>query len=147
MISATVLSNYIVTEAYHRGEPVTQLKLQKILYYIQGKNLAINHKPLFPEDIRAWPYGPVVREVYVKYVSYGALPLTSDTKEQTPHLSILEKKIVDSVLDEKLALSASTLADMTMHESPWLEHAEEVKNGSTPIIAIDRMQQFFTNHE
>ena len=102
MVSATDLSNYIVLEAYRRGRPITQLKLQKILYYIQGKHLALYRKPLFPEDIEAWAYGPVVREVYIKYVSYGALPLKPDTREDIPRLSQLEKACVDSVLDEKL---------------------------------------------
>ena len=144
MISATDLSNYIVSEAYRRGMPITQLKLQKILYYIQGKYLALYRRPLFPEDIEAWVYGPVVREVYVKYVSNGALPLKPDSKGSTPNLSQEEKECVDSVLDEKLAFSASTLVGMTHSESPWLEHAEEVKNGAKPTITIDRIYRFFT---
>lgn len=36
MISATDLSNYIVNEAYQRGKPITQLKLQKILSTLVG---------------------------------------------------------------------------------------------------------------
>ncbi len=144
MVSAIDLSNYIVYEAYQRGKHITQLKLQKILYYVQGKYLALYRSPLFPEDIEAWAYGPVVREVYVKYVSNGALPLKPDGKELMPNLSQQEKDCVDSVLDEKLAFSASALVGMTHSETPWLEHAEEVKNGAKPTITIDRIYRFFT---
>ena len=144
MVSATDLSNYIVHEAYLRGKPLTQLKLQKILYYIQGKYLALYRKPLFPEDIEAWAYGPVVREVYVKYVSNGALPLKPDKKGNMPDLSQQEKECIDAVLDEKLDFSASTLVGMTHNESPWLEHAEEVKSGGKPTITTDRIYRFFT---
>lgn len=143
MISATDLSNYIVLEAYQRGKPITQLKLQKILYYIQGKHLALYRKPLFPEDIEAWAYGPVVREVYIKYVSCGALPLKPDSRDSLPSLTQSEKECVDSVLDEKLSYAASTLVGMTHSEAPWLEHAEEVKNGIKPTIDINRIYRFF----
>ena len=143
MISATDLSNYIVYEAYQRGKPITQLKLQKILYYIQGKYLALHRSPLFPEDIEAWTYGPVVRKVYVKYVSNGALPLKPDIKESMPNLSEQEKECVNAVLNEKLDFSASTLVGITHNEAPWLEHAEEVKNGAKPTISIDRIYRFF----
>lgn len=144
MVSAKDLSNYIVLEAYRRGMPITQLKLQKILYYIQGKYLALYRRPLFPEDIEAWAYGPVVREVYVKYVSNGALPLKPDSKDIIPNLSQQEKDCVDAVLDEKLAFSASALVGMTHNETPWLEHAEEVKSEGKPTITIDRIYRFFT---
>ncbi len=39
---------------------VTPLKLQKLLYYCQGYALALTGKPLFPEPVEAWRYGPVV---------------------------------------------------------------------------------------
>lgn len=147
MVSATELSNYIVAESYRRGMPITQLKLQKILYYIQGKYLALYRKPLFPENIEAWTYGPVVREVYVKYVSNGALPLKPNNKEIEPCLAIEDKNCVDAVLDEKLSYSPSALVEMSHNEMPWLEHAEEVKNGNKPMISNDRIYRFFTEVE
>lgn len=144
MISAIDLSVYVVYEACQRGISITQLKLQKILYYIQGKYLALYHRPLFRENIEAWAYGPVVREVYVKYVSKGALPLKLDVSDPIPQLNTLEKRCIDSVLDEKLQYSASALVRMTHAESPWAEHADEVRKGEKPIIALDRLYHFFS---
>ena len=43
---------------------VTNLSLNKLLYFAQGHSLAENGKPLFDEPIEAWQYGPVVPSVY-----------------------------------------------------------------------------------
>ena len=39
------------------GDVITNLKLQKLVYYAQGFSLAINNRPLFNEQIRAWQHG------------------------------------------------------------------------------------------
>lgn len=39
-------------------EFISNLKLQKLLYYEQGYHLAIFDTPLFDADIEAWMYGP-----------------------------------------------------------------------------------------
>ena len=49
---------------------ISNLKLQKLLYYAQGCYLAIKGKPLFFEKILAWAHGPVVNEVYQEYKHY-----------------------------------------------------------------------------
>lgn len=43
------------------------MKLQKLLYYVQGFHIAVFNRPLFNEDIEAWMYGPVVPAVYEYY--------------------------------------------------------------------------------
>ena len=53
------------------GDLLTNLKLQKMLYYEQGFHLAYFNEPLFEEPIEAWQYGPVVPVVYNYYKSRG----------------------------------------------------------------------------
>lgn len=53
------------------SELLSNMKLQKLLYYQQGFHLAYFGTPLFNEDIVAWQYGPVVPEVYEAYKSFG----------------------------------------------------------------------------
>ena len=48
-------------------EYITNLKLQKLLYYVQAISLQVFEKLAFKEKIMAWSYGPVVNEVYQKY--------------------------------------------------------------------------------
>lgn len=46
---------------------ISNLKLQKLLYYAQGCYLALKNEPLFNEQIVNWAHGPVVEEIYHKY--------------------------------------------------------------------------------
>lgn len=57
-------------------DDISNLKLQKLLYYAQGCYLAMYDAPLFKEDIVAWAHGPVVREVYDEYKAYGSGGIT-----------------------------------------------------------------------
>ena len=54
-----------------QGDMMTNLRLQKLLYFAQGWHLARYGKPLFDDDIEAWQYGPVVPSVYNAYKQYG----------------------------------------------------------------------------
>lgn len=60
-------------EERRRGnyQSLTNLKLQKLLYYSQGFYLAIYNKPLFPDRIEAWVHGPTVPSVYKRLQRYG----------------------------------------------------------------------------
>ena len=49
------------------GEYISNLKLQKLLYYAQGSFLAVTDSPLFDDPIVAWQHGPVVESVYHEY--------------------------------------------------------------------------------
>lgn len=54
-------------------EGITNLKLQKVLYFAQVYYLAKLGKPFFRENLEAWNYGPVVPEVYRKFKRIGAI--------------------------------------------------------------------------
>ena len=63
MYAAHDVATYIISEYWKRGEIITNLKLQKILYYIQGYAYRFCNMAAFSEDIYKWPYGPVVPDV------------------------------------------------------------------------------------
>lgn len=50
---------------------IDQMKLYKLVYYAQAWWLAHNDSPLFVEDVKAWPWGPVVPELYGHFKSAG----------------------------------------------------------------------------
>ena len=72
MYSALDIAKYIIDYSNRRDTPVSNLQLQKILYYIQMNFYRRLNKPAFNEDIEAWRYGPVVSSVYNVYCMYGA---------------------------------------------------------------------------
>jgi len=64
--------------------PVDQMKLQKLLFYAHAWFLAIFNQPLFDEDFEAWPWGPVVRDVYYQTRDCGRSPVTKFLSRLTP---------------------------------------------------------------
>jgi len=75
MYNALDLSRYIVTKCIEDHHPISNLQLQKILYYIQREFLK-NGEIAFPDEIEAWQFGPVVPNVYYYFCGYGAMPIS-----------------------------------------------------------------------
>ena len=76
------IANQLLVKAYRAsdGELMTNLKLQKMLYYQQGFHLAYFGTPLFDDEIEAWMYGPVVPSVYNHYKGNGRNGIISDNE-------------------------------------------------------------------
>lgn len=58
--------------------PIDQMKIQKLVYYAHAWWLAYKGEPLFDDDIQAWPWGPVVRNIYGEFRHCGRSPITID---------------------------------------------------------------------
>ena len=55
MLSAQDIADYLLAFVNRdEGELLSNLKLQKLLYYAQGFYLALYDKPLFEDRIEAW---------------------------------------------------------------------------------------------
>lgn len=117
------------------GDTISNLKLQKLLYYAQGFYIAINNKPLFKEDLLRWEYGPVVREVYDEYSSNGANPLP--VPEGEVKLAEKEKELIRNVWKVYGQFSAWRLKDMTHNEMPW----KSTKRNC--VISLAKLKSFF----
>jgi uncharacterized phage-associated protein len=136
MASAAEVAKYII-----KSLPVDNLKLQKLLYYSQAVHLVLNDKaPLFPEDIEAWDYGPVVPPVYREYKPYGfdILP----PADEPVNLGLNELRAVDMTLSCFGELSGSALINQTHFEDPWKSVYRPGKRPSG-IISLDSMYDFF----
>ena len=68
-IGAKIVARWFVNHADRAsGEAITQLKLQKLVYYADAWFLANFDEPLIKEDFEAWAHGPVVpAEVVAKF--------------------------------------------------------------------------------
>lgn len=99
------------------SEYITPLKLQKLLYYVQGLALHIYNKPAFEDKILAWSYGPVVEEIYYKYKSKRRSPISSVANA----VKVCEglENIIEIVINTYGKYSAGSLIDLTHDEEPW----------------------------
>lgn len=74
MYAALEISKYIIDKCTKEKCPISNLQLQKILYYIQ-KDFLQHELIAFSEEIEAWQFGPVVPIVYRQYCGFGAMPI------------------------------------------------------------------------
>lgn len=120
------------------GEALTNLKLQKLLYYQQGFHLAFFGTPLFDEDVEGWMYGPVVPCVYDEYAKYGSssLPFNGDAV----HLTDEEEELFNEVFDAYREFSAIGLMNRTHKEKPWLSVSPHDRG---TVISKESMQEYF----
>jgi uncharacterized phage-associated protein len=120
MYSALDLAKYFIKLASPEEEDfMTNLKLQKLLYYAQGFHLALYEKPLFSEQIEAWQYGPVVPEVYHLYKPFKSNALPHPDDFNLDHYDPETRELLDEVYDVYGQYTAPTLARLTHQEKPW----------------------------
>ena len=101
------------------GDLMTNLRLQKLLYFAQGWHLARYGRPLFDDDIEAWRLGPVVRSVYNEYKAYGKSGIDGDLPD-TDAFTEDEFSLLLDVAREYEKYGTSHLIDMThVPGSPW----------------------------
>ena len=110
MYSALDLSKYIVTKCVKDGYPISNLQLQKILYYIQ-KEFLQNGTVAFADDIEAWQFGPVVPDVYYQFCGYGAMPITREYDDAIIHLD--DAETIDNIIVTKRALNPWDMVNET----------------------------------
>ena len=121
-----------------QGDSITNLKLQKLLYYLQGLWLAYYGVPLFEDDIEAWMYGPVVPSVYDAFKERGNRAI-EPTEEELPLDTADEESFFREVYDTYSQFSAVALMGMTHGEAPW--STTSVGRGS--VIGKDKLMEFF----
>lgn len=77
-IKAIDCAAYLVEYAKSKGNPISNLQLQKMLFFAQVDYMTSHQgNRLFDDSIYAWQYGPVIPQVYNAYSCYGGSPIQS----------------------------------------------------------------------
>lgn len=114
-----IANKIIINTDSDKGDIVSNLKLQKMMYYLQGFNLAFFEEKLFDEDIEAWQYGPVVPVVYNNFKSFGKGAITVSNEIEEVILNDEQEDVFKQVLEEYGKFNAIRLMEMTHQELPW----------------------------
>ena len=143
MYSVYDIANFFRATAADRdaGELLTHLKLQKLCYYAQGFNLAINGEPLFPQRIEAWQHGPVVPDLWHKYRGYAWAPIKPPDEFDADDYDPDTQQLLADVYAAYGQFSAWKLRDMTHEEQPW---AEAWAKGPNSEITQQALREYFT---
>lgn len=122
MATASDVAKYFLTLSQpDEGDYVSNLKLQKLVYYAQGFHLALHGRPLFPDRIEAWEHGPVVPDLYHAYKGHGAEGIPIPVGFDPERLTGEQRSLLDEVWNVYGQFSAWKLRNMTHEEPPWKE--------------------------
>lgn len=116
------------------GEPITAMKLQKLVYYSQAWSVVWDEAPLFDDPIEAWANGPVVRSLFNAHT--GEFMVGKEPNGDGRNLADYQRETVDAVLDAYGHKTAPWLSDLTHREEPWREARAGLPDGERGNVEI-----------
>lgn len=150
---ATAVANELLDRASAEGVKLTQINIQKLVYFAHGWNLAWTGKPLILDLIEAWQYGPVVRTLYSQFRRFGSSPITTKAVEFSMNsLGTVEtsvpllddsyaKNVVGAVWQQYGRLQPFKLVELTHAPgSPW----ESARQRGDTYISNDEIHRYFS---
>lgn len=118
------IANAFIRKAQQEGRgDLTPMKLLKLVYIAHGWSLGLNNKPLFLEEVEAWKYGPVIRELYHSVKHYKNRPIEHPLPEPTETaIDSKDQALLDRVWEVYGSKDGITLSSITHRDgSPWSE--------------------------
>lgn len=151
MIDSALLADYIL----ERHGPMSHLKLQKLLYLVEGYHLAYYGTSLIEDNFEAWTHGPVSRKVFDllkdKSKLYADLKFEPKTGRLVPSEEIAMFLTQDQLdlVNEVLALydreSGFELEALTHSQMPWIKARAGIPlhEKCTNVISKHDMRDYF----
>jgi len=139
MYSAHSIAIYIINWCNNHSIRITNLKLQKLLYFLQGEIVKQTGIKLIREDFYAWQLGPVIPEVYNAFSMYSS----STIPKQELNISIDPQlvKHIEVVLLKYAKRSTWDLVDLSHCQDPWKYNYQIF--GDRAIIPFKSIEDFF----
>lgn len=140
MFEALSIAKYAITKCVKDGCPISNLQLQKILYYIQKLFLG-RGKVAFYDKIEAWQFGPVVPTVYYRFCGYGAMPIVMSYDTELTDAGAEDIKEIDRIIEEKRALPPWDLVAETHQKGGAWDYVYHNKSSGSKEITIELIRQ------
>jgi uncharacterized phage-associated protein len=143
MITALDVSKFLISLQEPEESDLSNLKLQKLVWYCLGFYGALTGKKLFADEVKAWEHGPVVPTLYHELKKYGRNPVEIEIEIE------IDSNFEDKFDKEQLEVlrevnevfgkySAWKLRNMTHEEEPWISHEARAES-----IPFDEMVTYF----
>ncbi|SRR5258708_25052480 len=155
---AASIANELLDLSNQAGRKITQIEIQKLVYFAHGWNLALTNQPLIGEFIEAWQYGPVVRTLYDAFKKFGSDPITEKAvswrmgsngkfmcetpviQSEAPAQDFYSRELVSKIWQKYGSLAPFKLVEIThLPDSPWRQAFEQRK----PYIPNENIQAYF----
>ena len=144
-MNAVDIAKYIVDKCITDNQLITNLALQKILFFIQKEFLKQTDNVAFYDEIQAWKYGPVVPAAYRVFCAFGAKPIFFNAKDYDIKFSKEAKKIIDDVTNEKREVDVFKLVRETHKENGAWKKAFD--KGTGTVITKEMILEEIKNEQ
>lgn len=139
---AKEVSLYVIDWAHKHRSEITNLRLQKLLYFIQGENVRINHSRLIKEDFYSWRLGPVIPSVYDEYCVYSSFVIPQSVAKFMPkNFSKSEIYAMELALRKYNRYTTWELVDISCSQDPW-KYSFQIF-GDKALIPYKIMEEYF----
>ena len=137
------VADWFIRFAHEVGDPITNLRLQKLVYYAQAWYLALHGRRLMPARFQAWVHGPVCPPLYHRFRGYAWNPITEAV--QAPELPQEVEAHLREIMEVYGGYSAWDLERLTHAEAPWQTARGDLPPdaASTAVISEDEMGRFY----
>ena len=133
----------VALEIERRLPGVGEVKLHKLLYYVQGYHLAWEQGPAFAEDIEAWELGPVVARLW-RNRKNRILDKIGRSSRSSGALPDSVRDITANVISRFGKMSGTDLIKATHAEDPWCQVTDEGQNIANQVISHQSLVDFFS---
>lgn len=137
------ICNYIISYCNRKDYPISNLKLQKILYFLQAYFLVVTGRSCFPEPIEAWEFGPVVPVAYKCWSAYPfSIPYVFyDPFDDKGQIVMEDRIMIERLVYHLKSFTAYDLTKASMKQSPWRETFKE--NEEYKVIPNELIKDYF----
>lgn len=157
--SALEVARHIINYANSSDQLLSNLKLQKLLYFVQAEFLTSQGRTCFTDDIEAWNFGPVVPAVFREFKIFGSFHIPPVKHyyvedESQPYnfrrvvfydieITDEDKTVIDEVVDYFADCSSVELTDLTQKQLPWQNaYIKHLKI----VISPQSIKEYFTKN-
>ena len=135
------VANFIIDIAIEKDNPVTNLKLQKIMFFLQGYCLSKYNTPLIDGSFSKWRYGAVEEDVYIEFKNNGSFPITYEYKVMNIKDGVIYVRPVrmdnnvlnsgiahelEEIIDKLIDIESWKLAEIVFSHSSWKDFKDEI---------------------
>lgn len=144
MLKAIDVANFFIELSNSFEEDlITNMKVNKLVYFAQAWSLVRLNKSLFDEDIQAWTYGPVIPSVYNAFKPCGKNNIEATMGDYTPDkFNDEELELLMDVAMQYGQYTAPALVNITHKaDSPWAKVYADHRNN---VISNDLIKEYFS---
>lgn len=142
--NALSVAKHVVSYCCTQKKPISNLKLQKIMYYAWVDYYKEVQASLYDDNICAWQLGPVVPEVYYEFCSFAGTPIVREFPSELNKNDIM---IVNKIIDRYIDASASSLVSKTHQKgTPW-EITYRGGAGARDVIPFSLVKSLECDHQ